>query len=108
MVVEEASNTLGLELGELFLLRHQHRRLFAQDPHMPTHRLARLRTQQRRHLVRVRHVVVLELANQLLALLDRDLAPALKGLLRGLDGLVDILLGADWDVPELLAGDGIC
>ena len=73
-----------------------------------THRLARLRTQQRRHLVGVRHIVVLELANQLLALLDRDLAPALEGLLRGLDGLVYILLGADRDIPELLAGGGVC
>ena len=52
--------------------------------------------------------MVLELADQLLALLDRDLAPALKGLLRGLDGLVDILLSADWDVPELFAGGGVC
>ena len=52
--------------------------------------------------------MVLELPNQLFPLLEWSLAPLLKRLLRRNNSIIDVLLGTDWDVPELLAGSGIC
>lgn len=52
--------------------------------------------------------MVFEFGQQFFPLFKWLLAPALKGLLGGDYGLVDILLVADRDGPELLAGRGVC
>ena len=69
--------------------------------------LARLSGQQIRHLI-FGHAPELDESEQTLPpLLDRGVLPRLEGSLCGLDGIVQIVLVGDWDIPELLLCCGV-
>ena len=52
--------------------------------------------------------MIFELCEELNSFLERHILEFLECLLGGNDGVVDILLISDWNIPELLAGSRIC
>lgn len=88
MVLDESCNTSNLNCRELS-------------------RLARLLAEQRDEFLGMLAEEVGEFQQQLLSLLEWRVPPSRECLLSSHDGIVEVLVGRNWDVPKLLAGSRV-